>query len=313
MLTGALWNSTQARANFFIWNIVICGGVGWGLKGQESALQKITWESWWLTRQLLVHQCTLAAKKGKPMLGCVSRTVACRPSELILPLCSALVRPHLENHVLFWALCSRKEIDTSESSEGSPRQLEAGAYGLWGEAESWAYSHSRRRLRGIPWRSTANWWECVGKIEPGFSWRLHSDSMRSKEWEAADTNWNMKHSDLILRKILSQLEQISTGGRLSREVVKHKTWVDKAEIQVALFWAEGWTRQLLEVLSSVNYMKAWNLVELNVFKNSCNFFWGDRKGGWGWVGMYFLFCIWLTCCISTIYTHTHTHKIFLKH
>lgn len=89
-------------------------GVGWGLTGQESALQKITWESWWLTRQLLVHQCALAAKMGKPMLGCVSRSVASRPSELILPLCSALVRPRLENHVQFGARYSRKEIDTSK-------------------------------------------------------------------------------------------------------------------------------------------------------------------------------------------------------
>lgn len=148
MLTGALWNSTQARANFFTWNIVICGGIGWGLTWQESALQKITWDSWWLTRQLLVHQCALAAKEGKPMLGCVSRTVARRPSELLLPLSSALVRLHLENHVQFWACYSRNEIDTSQSSEGSPRGLEAGACGKWGEAESWACSQSRREGSG---------------------------------------------------------------------------------------------------------------------------------------------------------------------
>lgn len=54
--------------------------------------------------------------------------MASRPSELILPFCSAFVRPHLENHVQFWAHYSRKEIDISESSEGSPRWLEHMVY-----------------------------------------------------------------------------------------------------------------------------------------------------------------------------------------
>lgn len=43
------------------------------------------------------------------------------------------------------------------------------------------FTLEKRRLRGIPWQSTGHEWEGVERTEPGFSWRLHSDSMRSKE------------------------------------------------------------------------------------------------------------------------------------
>ncbi|PKU49466.1 hypothetical protein llap_175 [Limosa lapponica baueri] len=41
-------------------------------------------------------QCVLAAQKADHMLGDIKRSVASRSMEMILPLYSALVRPHLE-------------------------------------------------------------------------------------------------------------------------------------------------------------------------------------------------------------------------
>jgi len=111
----------------------------------------------------MMQQYALATQAANYVLGSIRRSMDSRSREVLLPLCSALVRPHLESCAQLWRPQHRKDMDLLE----------------------WVQRRATKVIRWVEHHSYENRLRHLGRGNPRYQYRLGEERIESNPAEGA--------------------------------------------------------------------------------------------------------------------------------